>query len=157
MRRTIHRTTPALVALALLLAGCGTQAGSGEGGGGDTVAPSPTRTASPGTASPGGCPAQAMLGAADSGRTVCLRPGGEVRITLDGTRSRPWKPITVSGAGLEAVNSGFVLLPGDASAAFKAVAPGTTRLASTRPLCATEAGHVSCKALQEWRVTVVVR
>jgi predicted small secreted protein len=152
MRRTIHRTTPALVALALVLAGCGTRAGSGEGGDSHTVSPSPTRTASR-----GGCSARAMLDVADSGRTVCLTSGGDVRITLDGTRGRPWKPITVSGAGLEAVNSGFVLLPGDASAAFKGVSPGTTRLASTRPLCAAETGRISCKGLQEWRVTVVVR
>lgn len=133
MRRTTtthHRTTLALVALTLLLAGCGTQAGSGTGGGGDTVSPSPTEssTPSPSTPSSPGCTtAGAELGAADSGRTVCLAVGGTVRISLDGTKARPWKPVSADGSGLEATNSGFVLRAGDASAAFKAVSAGTDR------------------------------
>jgi hypothetical protein len=83
--------------------------------------------------------------------------GDTIRISLDGTTKRPWKPVTAKGSVLEAANSGFVLRPGDASAAYKAVAKGKTRLQSTRPLCAAQTGRVSCLGLQEWWVTVVVR
>jgi predicted small secreted protein len=149
MRRTTHHTTLALAALTLLLAGCGTQAGSGEGDG-DTVSPSPSTSSSP------GCTSVPELGADDSGRTVCLAAGDTVRISLDGTKSRPWKSVTAEGDILEATNSGIVLLPGDATSAFKAVSAGTAHLNSSRPLCATETGKVSCKGIQEWSVTVVV-
>jgi hypothetical protein len=82
--------------------------------------------------------------------------GDTIRISLDGTKSRPWKPVTVDGSGLEPTNSGIVLLPGDANSAYRAVSAGQLRLSSQRPLCATETGKVSCKGIQEWRVTVVV-
>ncbi|MEV3914818.1 hypothetical protein [Streptomyces canus] len=149
--RPIRKTTLALATLTLLLAGCGTEAGNGKGGGGDRVSPSsPTPTAT-------GCTTRAELGATDSGDTVCLAVGDTIRISLDGTKSRPWKPVAVDGSGLEATNSGIVLLPGDASSAYKAVSAGQVRLSSQRPLCATETGRVSCKGIQEWRVTVEVK
>jgi hypothetical protein len=152
MRPTSHRTPLALAALTLLLAGCGTQAG-GEGGDGSSAPPSPP---SP-TSSPSACASTGELGAADNGRTVCVAVGGTVRVSLDGTRSRPWEPVTSGGRGLKAANSGVVLLPGDASAAFEAVSAGRARLSSSRPVCAKEPGQISCDALQEWRVTVVVK
>lgn len=149
----MRRTTPlALTAAALLLAGCGTQEGTGSSGGEPaTPPPSPTRSAA-------GCAGTAELTAADRGRTVCVARGGEVRLTLDGTKARPWKPVTASGTGLEAVNAGFVLQPGDATAAYRAVAAGTVRLTSSRPLCAepTAPGGVSCEGIEEWAVTVRV-
>ncbi|MGW2570525.1 hypothetical protein [Streptomyces sp. NPDC001537] len=157
MRRTIRHTTLALVALTLTLAGCGTQTDSGKSGDGNHVSSSPTPRKSPPPSSSGGCTAASTLGAADSGRTVCLAVGDIVRISLDGTAKRPWKPVTASGSVLRADNSGFVLQPGDASAAFKAVADGKTRLESTRPLCAAQSGRVSCLGIQEWWVTVVVK
>jgi hypothetical protein len=153
MRRTTHRTTLALAALTLLAgAGCGTQAGS-DGGDGTTVSPSPSASASP---SPG-CTSVPELGASDSGATVCLAVGDTVRLSLDGTKSRPWSPVTAEGTALEPVNSGFVLQPGDANAAYRAVSAGQVRLTSSRPLCATGTGKVSCKGIQEWWVTVVVK
>jgi hypothetical protein len=145
-------TTPlALTAAALLLAGCGSQEDTGSSGKASEP-PSPTRSAAD-------CAAHAELKAADRGRTVCVTRGGEVRITLDGTTARPWKPVTASGTALEAVNAGFVLQRGDATAAYRAVAPGTVKLASSRPLCAepTAPGQVSCKGIEEWAVTVRVR
>lgn len=155
MRRTTHRTALALAALTLLLAGCGSEAGSEGGGGSDSASPSPPPSASPSPSS--GCTTvTGDLKATDSGDTVCLAVGDTVRISLDGTESRPWKPVTVEGSGLEATNSGIVLLPGDASSAYKAVAAGQVHLSSQRPLCATETGKVSCKGIQEWRVTVRV-
>ncbi|EDY54235.2 MULTISPECIES: hypothetical protein, partial [Streptomyces] len=102
------------------------------------------------------CTSASQLDADDSGSTVCLAVGDTLRISLDGTKSRPWKPVTAEGAGLEPTNSGIVLLPGDASSAYKAVSAGQVRLSSQRPLCATGTGGVSCKGIQEWRVTVVV-
>ena len=157
MRRTIHHTTLALAALTLALAGCGNQTDSGKGGDGNHVSSSPTPSKSPAPSPSGGCTTASTLGAADSGRTVCLAVGDTVRISLDGTAKRPWKPVTASGSALQAANSGFVLQPGDASAAFKAVADGKTRLQSTRPLCAAQPGRVSCLGIQEWWVTVVVK
>ncbi|MFV8186962.1 MULTISPECIES: hypothetical protein [unclassified Streptomyces] len=156
MRRTIPHTTVALAALTLALAGCGGQADSGKGGDSGSVSSSATPTTSPTTA-PTGCATASTLGAHDSGRTVCMAVGDTIRISLDGTTKRPWKPVTAKGSVLEAANSGFVLRPGDASAAYKAVAKGKTRLQSTRPLCAAQTGRVSCLGLQEWWVTVVVR
>lgn len=143
------RRTATLVVAALLLAGCGTQTGGDTG---DTV--SPSQTVSP---SPSDCASVPELHAADNGRTVCLAVGGTVRVALDGEKNRPWKPVTAEGTGLEAANSGIVLLPGDANAAFEAVSAGTVRLASSRPLCATEEGRVACQGIQEWWVTVVVK
>ena len=160
MRRTIPHTTLALAALTLALAGCGSQTDSGKGGDAGSVSSSPTSAPSPSTSptsSPGGCAEASTLDAADSGHTVCLAVGETVRITLDGTAKRPWKPVSAKGSGLEAANSGFVLQPGDASAAFKAVAAGKTRLESTRPLCAAQTGRVSCLGIQEWWVTVEVK
>lgn len=138
------RRIATLTVAALLLAGCGTQTG---GDSGESVSPSP---------SPSGCTSVPELHATDSGRTVCLAVGGTVRVALDGDEKRPWKPVSTEGGALEATNSGIVLLPGDANAAFEAVSAGRTKLTSSRPLCATETGKVSCKGIQEWSVTVVV-
>ncbi|MFC8518124.1 hypothetical protein [Streptomyces sp. NPDC057257] len=150
MRRTIPHTTVALAALTLVLAGCGSQADSGKGGDSGTVSSSPTTT-------PTGCTPASTLDVHDSGRTVCLAVGETLRINLDGTAKRPWKPVSGSGSVLEATNAGIVLLPGDANAAFKAVKDGRTRLQSTRPLCAAQPGRVSCLGIQEWWVAVVVK
>ncbi|MGI5457889.1 hypothetical protein ACQEWB_32885 [Streptomyces sp. CA-249302] len=83
--------------------------------------------------------------------------GETLRINLDGTAKRPWKPVSGNGSVLEATNAGIVLQTGDANAAFKAVKDGRTRLESTRPLCAAQPGRVSCLGIQEWWVTVVVK
>ncbi|MGW3289114.1 hypothetical protein ACWDR3_31200 [Streptomyces sp. NPDC001002] len=161
----IHRTTPALAltaltALTFVIAGCGTDSGGDEGSAG-SVSPS-TAATSPTPESPTPDPSQCAavsgsLGADDSGRTVCLSTGQVVRVELDGTADRPWKALTADGSGLEATNSGFVMQPGDANAAYKAVSTGKIRLSSTRPLCGAESGRISCKGIQEWWVTVVVR
>ncbi|MFJ2392098.1 MULTISPECIES: hypothetical protein [unclassified Streptomyces] len=149
MRPTHTHPVLALATLTLLLAGCGTQ-GGGDAGGSGTVSPSPTKHSQ-------GCgTAPAELGTADAGRTYCLATGGELRLSLDGTAARPWTPVKADGNGLEATNSGIVLQPGDASAAFRAVSAGIVHLTSSRPLCATEPHRMSCKGLQEWTVTVRV-
>ncbi|MFG2885335.1 hypothetical protein ACGFYV_24095 [Streptomyces sp. NPDC048297] len=166
----MRRTTPlALAAAALLLAGCGAQSGttggSGSGSGTDdsgkaSPTPSASSASSASSVSPsGGCVAHAELTAADNGRTLCLTRGGDLRLTLDGTRSRPWKPVMTSGTALEAINPGFVILPGDATAAYRAVQPGTAKLTSSRPLCPqpTAPGQVACQGIQEWTATVTVR
>ncbi|KUN27446.1 hypothetical protein AQJ23_11985 [Streptomyces antibioticus] len=144
----MRRTTFAPAALlTLVLAGCGSQAGSEGDGGSDTVSPSSSPS----------CTTASELNASASGDTVCLAVGDTIRVGLDGTKSRPWKPVTTEGTGLEAVNSGFVLLPGDANAAFRAESEGHVRLSSSRPLCAADSGRVACQGVQEWWVTVVVK
>ncbi|MFF4789640.1 hypothetical protein ACFY2M_07680 [Streptomyces sp. NPDC001276] len=160
-RSTLHGTTVTAAAVTLLLVGCGAQhdgAGSGKDGTPTrpTTAPaSPSGPASPtGTAS--GCTDRAELTAADSGRTLCLTVGGQVRLTLDGTKDRPWTPVRSSGTALRAANAGIVILPGDAVAAFDAVTPGTARLTSARPLCAAGPGRIACQGIQQWTVTVRV-
>ncbi|MEV6807069.1 MULTISPECIES: hypothetical protein [unclassified Streptomyces] len=143
----MRRTTPlALAAAALLLAGCGTHQSTGSGG--DAPAPS---GGTPSAGRSAACSGRAELTAADHGRQVCVTRGGEVRLTLDGTKDRPWKPVTASGTGLEAVNAGLVLQPGDATAAYRAVAAGTVRLTSSRPPCAGCADGE-----EDWAVTVRV-
>ncbi|MFF3614565.1 hypothetical protein [Streptomyces sp. NPDC002580] len=157
MRRRTPIRIIALTALPLLLAGCGT--GSGDDTAGSvTVSPSPARPSAPSsTTSPRDCAtARAELGAADTGDTYCLAPGETIRVTLDGTTRRPWEPVKAAGDALEATNSGIVLQPGDASAAYRAVSAGTVRLTSSRPRCPSDPARVSCDGLQEWTVTVVV-
>ncbi|WP_046730538.1 hypothetical protein [Streptomyces humi] len=175
-RTTFHRASLATATL-LLLAGCGSQGGGGDKGSG-AVSPSPTAsptasaspsatlstTPSAGTGaggSSGGCaPLTSELTAADSGRTYCLAQDGTLRITLTGTGQRPWTKIAARGdtGALKPVNYGIMLRGGDAGAAYQAVAAGTVTLTSTRPLCAqpTAPGQVSCKAIEEWHVTVRV-
>ncbi|MGM9465832.1 hypothetical protein [Streptomyces murinus] len=142
MRRT---TLLALAATPLLLAGCATHTSST---GSAKVSPVP-----------GGpvCRGEVRLTAADSGRTVCVAKGGEVRLSLGGTKERPWKPVTVTGGALKAINSGLVIRPGNAEAAYHASTPGTGKLTSSRPMCATAPGQMSCKGIQEWTVTVTVK
>lgn len=162
-RTTLHRTTvTAVVAATLLLMGCGSQNGGTTAGSGGTVSPSPTASPSGSpspTATAADCARHFELTAADNGRTLCVPKGGQVRLTLDGTKERPWKPLTVTGDALKAANPGIVILPGDAVAAYDAVAPGTAKLSSSRPLCAESPspGQVSCKGIEEWTVTVQVR
>ncbi|MFF5025011.1 hypothetical protein ACFY2J_12345 [Streptomyces collinus] len=152
----MRRTTPvAIAAAAVLLTACGSQSG-GDKGGGDSGKVSPSASA---PSAGGACAPHLELTAGDNGRTVCVTKGGELRLTLDGTRARPWQPVRTSGNALRAINSGFVIQPGDATAAYQAVAPGTAKLTSARPLCAepTAPGQVSCKGIQEWTVTVRVK
>jgi hypothetical protein len=166
MRRTTPHSTPHLTvrrvplaalaaASALLLAGCGSQTvGSSSG-----TAPSPpvSSSASPSaTTSGGGCSAEVTLTADDNGRTVCVTSGGTIRLTLDGTTSRPWAAVKATGSALEATNAGITVAPGDAASAFHAVAAGKAQLSSTRPLCAQAPGKVSCKGLQLWTAQVTV-
>ncbi|WP_018549659.1 hypothetical protein [Streptomyces sp. LaPpAH-108] len=147
MRRTTSRALAA-TALLLLLAGCG-----GESAPSASTKPSPVPSRSPGAT---GCADQLRLTSADAGKTVCLERGGELRLTLDGTKSRPWEPVKASGHALTAINAGIVLQPGDATAAYRAAATGTVHLTSSRPLCAqpSSPGGVSCKGIQEFLVTV---
>ncbi|MFD4972743.1 hypothetical protein [Streptomyces sp. NPDC058424] len=160
-RSTLHGTTVTAAAVTLLLVGCGAQhdgAGSGKDGtpSRPTTAPaSPSGSASPTETAPG-CTDRAELTAADSGRTLCLTVGGQVRLTLDGTEDRPWTPVRSSGTALRAANAGIVILPGDAVAAFDAVTPGTARLTSSRPLCAAGPGRIACQGIRQWTVTVRV-
>ncbi|MFG3045365.1 hypothetical protein [Streptomyces sp. NPDC048202] len=131
----MRRTTPlALTSLALLLAGCGTGGTEGNDAG-RSVSPSPTRES---------CVSALQLTAADSGRTLCLAKGGQLRLSLDGDKARPWKPVQAEGGALTAINSGFVLQPGDANAAYRADRSGTVELTSTH-------------GTEHWQVTVRVR
>ncbi len=100
--------------------------------------------------------AEVQLTAADTGRTVCLAQGGRIRIALDGSKDRPWAVVTAEGDALEATNAGIAVPPGGALAAFEAVAPGTARLSSSRPLCARQPGRNACLGIEQWTVTVTV-
>ncbi|MDN3263324.1 hypothetical protein QWJ26_26645 [Streptomyces sp. CSDS2] len=153
----MRRTTPlVLAAAALLLAGCGSPQDTGSGGG---RAPAPSGTgAPPAGRNAGDCTGHANLTVADQDRSVCVAEGGELRLTLDGTSARPWQPVTASGTGLRAINAGLVLQPGDATAAYRAVAAGTVKLSSSRPRCPEPAApdQASCEGVEKWTVTVRV-
>lgn len=150
-----HTTAAAVAATALLLAGCGAQSGDPDRTG---TGPSATGSAGTGTDTGAACAAGAELTAADTGRTVCVVTGGTIRVTLDGTPDRPWARVTADGAALTPVNAGIGAPPGDTIAAYRATAPGTARLTSTQPLCATPTApdQVACLGLREWTVTVRV-
>ncbi|MFG2953522.1 hypothetical protein ACGF5O_07320 [Streptomyces sp. NPDC048291] len=163
-RTTFHRASLAAASL-LLLAACGSQSGGDDKGSGAVSAkPTPTTTSTPSPSASGsaaGCtPLTTELTTADSGRTYCLAKDGTFRITLTGSEQRPWKKITAAGdtAALKEINYGIMLRGEDAGSAYQAMAAGTVTLSSTRPLCAqpTAPGGVSCKGIQEWRVTVKV-
>ncbi|MFE9607024.1 hypothetical protein [Streptomyces sp. NPDC006012] len=177
-RTTIHRTTLAAAAAVVLLAGCGgagggpgtgDSAGGGHSTGSGTPSSNPSAPSAPSTPSASGTPSkpgtpsgdcvtQAELTVADDGHSLCLTRGAVVRIDLDGTADRPWQPLTATGNALKAVNAGIVVRPGHALAAYEAVAAGTARLTSYRPLCAQGSpGQVTCQGLQSWTVTVRVR
>ncbi len=176
-RTTLHLTTVVTVAAAaLLLTGCGSQSHGGAAGSGavspsgptsppaspsvsPSVSPSapPSGSPAPTTTSTGsGCAPHVQLTAADTGRAVCLTKGGQIRLTLDGTKDRPWTTVTATGGALKAANAGIVIQPGDAVAAYDAAAPGTARLTATRPLCAKHPGQKWCLGIQQWSVTVTV-
>ncbi|MFF7902077.1 hypothetical protein ACFZCV_25250 [Streptomyces sp. NPDC007920] len=167
-RSTLHVGIVTAAAATLLLVGCGARHdGAGSGKDGAPSRPTTGPASPPGSDSrrPGSdapptpapaCTDRAELTAADSGRTLCLTVGGQVRLTLDGTEDRPWTPVRSSGTALRAANAGIVLLPGDAVAAFDAVAPGTARLTSARPLCAAGHGRIACQGIRRWTVTVRV-
>ncbi|MFJ2303529.1 hypothetical protein [Streptomyces sp. NPDC087787] len=161
-RSTLHAGIVTAAAATLLLAGCGARHdGAGSGTDGAPSRPTAGPASPPASASrrPGSAPActdRAELTAADSGRTLCLTVGGQVRLTLDGTEDRPWTPVRAGGTALRAANAGIVLLPGDAVAAFDAVTPGTSRLTSVRPLCAAGHGRTACQGIRQWTVTVRV-
>jgi hypothetical protein len=146
-------TAAAVAATALLLAGCGTQPG-----GPASTSPSAGGSAGSGATTGQACAAEAVLTAADTGRTLCVTTGGTVRVTLDGTPDRPWSPVTADGSALAPVNAGIGAPRGDTIAAYRATAPGTARLTSSRPLCATPTApdQVACLGLREWTVTVRV-
>ncbi|MET8949654.1 hypothetical protein ACWEO4_00995 [Streptomyces sp. NPDC004393] len=176
MRRTTpHGTiTITLVAAAtLLLAGCGGGHSGAAGTGGSpsrpTAAPSASPSASPSappsasapvspspTATGRGCAPEVQLTAADRGHTVCLTTHGKIRLTLDGSKDRPWSPVKADGSALKAVNAGIGSAPGTTIAAFEAVAPGTAQLIATRPLCTKSPGQASCLGIERWSVTVTV-
>jgi hypothetical protein len=151
MRRT---TTAAVAATAFLLAGCGATHPGGPGATGSTG----STPVAGGTSSNRSCTAEAVLTAADTGRTLCVTAGGTIRVTLDGTPDRPWSPVTADGGALTPINAGIGAPRGDTIAAYRATAPGTARLTSSQPLCAspTAPGQVACLGLREWTVTVRV-
>ncbi|MFF3465657.1 hypothetical protein ACWCQN_15110 [Streptomyces sp. NPDC001984] len=159
MRRTTLHGTTVTAAAVLLLMGCTTDGGGGHASSGSTaVSSSPTPSAS--HPSNGACTSAVMLNVDDNGRVLCLTRGGQVRISLDGTKERPWKPVAISGSGvLRPINAGIVIMPGDVNVAYEAIASGTTTLTSSRPLCASPSspGQVSCLGIQDWTVTVRVR
>ncbi|WP_326802644.1 hypothetical protein OIE49_14230 [Streptomyces sp. NBC_01788] len=154
-RSTLHAGIVTAAAATLLLAGCGARH-DGAGSGKDGAPSRPTAGPASPPASAPACTDRAELTAADSGRTLCLAVGGQVRITLDGTEDRPWTPVRAGGTALRAANAGIALLPGDAVAAFDAVTPGTARLTSARPLCPAGHGRTACQGIRQWTVTVRV-
>lgn len=186
-RTTFLPTTVIAAAVsALFLTGCGSSGGGGTAADGKTTVPptsaSPSPSSSSASPSPSGSvtppapstsPASPSTSAtptdcartvtltltvADNGRTVCLVKGGDIWVNLDGSKDRPWSPVKVTGtAVLEARNSGFVLLPGDAGAVYEATGNGDARLTSFRPLCAGGPNRVPCTGLVRWTVTVLVR
>ncbi|MFE2141704.1 hypothetical protein ACFXA3_08110 [Streptomyces sp. NPDC059456] len=135
--------TGAVVAVLLLMAGCGPGA----------TATAPQRTASAPASAGVDCGTAAAVDgtevtvtAQDNGHRVCLARRGAVRVSLPGA---PGAAVTVSGTALAEASDRV----------FRGVSAGTAVLASSVPACASPAppGGVRCLAVVAWQVTVVVR
>jgi hypothetical protein len=145
----MRRISAALAGLAVVAsAGCGTAQA--------TAAGHPTPACSR---------ASNVITQADSGKTYCLRVGGQVAIILHSTQKKLWLVPLASNKVLKAVPSGAgALVAGATGVWYKAAKPGRSVVTSVRPPCravANSAGTAypvkSCAVKDRFTVTIVVR
>lgn len=157
-RRTSDLVRPiAIASVALIATAIGACSSSTSPG---SAAPSaPPIATSPGQSHRGSaCPTQLVVTPADNSRTLCVAKGGTVAVTAQPDQAQGWTPFDVSGAAL--IPSSAAIPPvrnGQILAAFSAVAPGTSTVASSHRNCPSNAGGVACHSILLWQVTVVVK
>lgn len=153
-----------LIAVLALVSACGQQH---VGSGGPLAGKSPGSNRPP-VASCGGAQATASNGnkidihVSDNGKTLCVRQGTGVLVTLKGTPAGKWAPIKATSPVLAPRPNGALSLPlGVTGAYFVAVHPGTSAITSSRPVCgqsssASPGRIMSCDALLAYHVTMKV-
>ena len=144
-----------LLAATLVASGCGSVASSSPGAG-STPSPGSRGAASPGS-NPQASPASALT-EADTGRTVQVKRGDVVSVTLHEVPNFvEWsKPASSDGAVLApVVDTRAASVRGVTLASFQAAAPGTAQLSSNAgPVCPPNA---PCPAVaMTWTVAVQV-
>jgi len=103
--------------------------------------------------------ANATLQDADSGRTVCLKPGEVLTVFLHAPVGEDrWSSVTTRARDVLAPRStGVLTLPlGVTGAVYQAQNTGTAQLASMRPPC-TSPGSTGCDPSHVWTARIVVR
>jgi hypothetical protein len=152
-----------LVAVLAVVSACGQQH---IGNGGPLVGKS---SGDPSTAaSCGGAPLAAPHAHAidvqvgDNGKTLCVRQGVGVLVTLQGTLASKWAPIHASSTALSRRANGRLALPlGVTGAYFVAVHPGVSVITSSRAVCghspsASPRHTMTCASRQAFHVTLKV-
>jgi hypothetical protein len=103
----------------------------------------------------------ASIGNQDNGKTVCIRIGEKLLVSLSAPTATgvQWAHVQVSPAGvLTAAPLTLMLSRGMTAANFLAVRNGVVKLSSQRHVCPPAAnGGASCDAMLGWRATVIVR
>ena len=151
----------AVAGLVVVLAGCGTVAGTGSTASTTVIGPSahgplPTPSSS---AAPAATPVGNVLRVADSGATVTLAVGQRLTVDLaPGSGASAWDQLRLTGSALQLVSATGGYPSHDAIyAVFLATAPGTAVLSSASDLSCPHA-HPRCLVAQRvWRATVIVR
>jgi len=168
MRSVSFLAVAAVVGLSALTAACGQQpAGSAMSGSSDRPAPSTGAPAAAacGAATPTSPPDHTLtLGAGDSGRAFCIKPGTGVLIYLRGTPELKWAALKSSSAALvPRANGHLALALGVTGGYFVAAQPGVAAITSSRSPCHLEASaspsagnEKKCGISQAFRVTVRV-
>ncbi len=134
----MRRRTLAVLAMVIVLAGCGTarpapSASPTDPAAGRAAGPTPRGCAAPGPT--------VTVTPADNGGTVCLTAGGVLTLALTGAG---WRPPQIHGDALKA----------DGPQRFTSVRAGKASLSSAHPNCPT--GTNTCHSLQAFSVQVVV-
>jgi hypothetical protein len=168
MRSVSFPAAAAVIGACALIAACGQQpAGSAMRGSASTPAAS---TGAPAAAACGAAtptsPAGHILtlGAGDSGRSFCVRPGTGVLIYLKGTPGFRWAALKSSSAALvPRANGHLTLALGVTGGYFVAAQPGLAAVTSSRSAChpgvpaSPSAGPgKQCGKVESFRVTVRV-
>lgn len=161
--RRLSSTASVLVAVLALVSACGQQhAGTGGPPGGKSSG-DPSLAANCGGAPLAVSDDNAVhLTVSDSGKTLCVRRGTGVLVTLQGTPASKWAPIQASSTALSRRANGRLALPlGVTGAYFVAVHPGASRVTSSRAVCgntpSASPGHtMSCDSRRAYHVTLKV-
>jgi hypothetical protein len=161
--RRLSGTAAILVAVLALVSACGQQH---VGSGGPLVGKSSGDP--PPAASCGGAQRAAThdntvdVRVSDNGKTLCVRQGAGVLVTLQGTPASKWAPIKASSAVLSRRVNGRLALPlGVTGAYFVAVHPGLSVITSSRAVCghtpsASPRHTMTCDSRLGYHVTLKV-
>lgn len=147
-------TRAALVAVVIVLSGCGKATAPGSGGGTGGSASPAGSASSPASPVP---TSASSLTAADNGATVRVSTGQMVTVTLSAHGAFGWHVPVASGTALRRVSaSGGYPGKAPARAVFQAERPGRAVLSSADDIACLHS-HPACMLAQRaWRVTVIV-